>query len=549
MKRQIAALVLVLSGTAYFAYPQETEAPSETVVTTEIQDTQSENTAKKRFRINEIKYDTEKGITKAWALKRHVEIKKDLVLESENDLENCIRSIYNQLANTRLLDEIRIEREYGECDEAGITPVNLFVTVTDSKHIMALPRPSYSSNSGAELKLKLKDSNFLGFMNTLDLDLNAAFGNSTYPNDFSKIKLGTNFSYAYPFNLGVTENTWTNSFRFDWTIGESHPEFRYDTGVNVGIPFGNNRLNVNFTQSIVRENDYIAAGDELYFVENAGMSIPLTLGYINDVIPVRYTPSVSLVYNWDHDGVTHGDLIGPSISVNQNLAIYSVNWMENFRNGYTASLTHYLSYNFNTKTFVPFLSMDAKFYKAFKYMGINASFYTFSVLNTSQNNLGWVMRGILDNQRTKNGAYYALQSDMAIQMSLDFPIHIITTDWCGWGYKLFGAYDDMSPIWRKILWFPHKVFKNVDFELQLSPFIDVALTHNHITDRRFSLKDGFYDAGLEVLVYPSKWRSYVIRASVGFDMGRIALSDWIDTSWRDENVKKYEIYFGLGLQF
>ena len=564
MKRKIAALVLLLSSGAYFVHAQQSEtadknpadknpADRNTAITaTEVPGVNQESTKKgtgRRYRINNVDYKTEKGVSKAWAIKRNVEIKKDLILESEEDLENQIKSIEDQIENTRLLDINRIEEDFGDPDENGIIPVNLCVTVSDSKHFMAFPKPSYSSNSGAEIKLKLKDSNFLGFMNTLNFDLNAQFGNSDAPTDFSKITLGTNLSYDYPFNVGFTEDTWENDFSFDWEIGEAKPEFSYDTGVTVGIPFGNNRLNINFTQSIVRENDYESCGDDLYFVEKAGMSMPLTLGYIRDVIPVRYTPSVSVKYNWDMDGIEHTDLVGPSLTVNQSLSISNVNWQGNFREGYSASLTHYVDFNFHKSTISPFISMEAQLFKAFKYMGINSKLYVYAVLNDEQNNVGGPLRGILNNQYVDDGSRYALKSDMAIQASLDFPIHIVTTDWCGWGEALFGKYSDLSPTWQKILWLPHKIFQYADFELQVSPFFDMALTHNFITGRKLSYKDGFYDAGLELLIYPCKWKSYVVRTSFGVDVGRLALTKWIDTSWRDMSVKKYELYFGLGLQF
>ena len=558
MKRKIAALVLLLSSGAYFVQAQEAQSPAtenpELTQTTQTTQTNQEDAKKsdvRKFRINNIDYKTEKGITQAWALRRNVEIKKDLILNSEEELEEYIVSICNQVENTRLLDDIKVEKEFGEADEKGIIPVDLRISYSDSKHIMVLPKPSYSSNSGAEIKLKFKDSNFLGFLNPLNIDFNAEFGNEDAPTDFSKITLGANFSYEYPFNIGITENTWSNDFSLDWTLGDSRPELRYDTGVTVGIPFGNNKLNVSFTQSLVRENDYEPYDDTFYFVENAGMSMPLTLGYIKDIIPVRYTPSVSLTHNWDLDGISpsNSDLLGPAIKVSQNLSISNVNWMGNFRQGYSASLTHYVDFNFHKETISPFISFDVKLFKAFKYMGINSSIYVYAVLNDNQNNIGGPLRGILNKQYVDDGSRYALESDMAIQCSLEFPTHIITTDWLGWGYKIFGAYSDMSPTWQKILWLPHKIFEYADFELQISPFFDMALTHNYITERKFSYKDGFYDAGIEVLIYPCRWKSYVVRTSFGVDVGRFALSKWIDMSWRDNSVKKYEFYFGLGLQF
>ena len=78
----------------------------------------------------------------------------------------------------------------------------------------------------------------------------------------------------------------------------------------------------------------------------------------------------------------------------------------------------------------------------------------------------------------------------------------------------------------------------------------MALCNNQVTGKTFAIKDGWYGAGLEVLVYPAKWRSLVVRASAGIDVGRKiikkAVSKLIDDSWR-KNVSALEISIGIGL--
>ena len=62
----------------------------------------------------------------------------------------------------------------------------------------------------------------------------------------------------------------------------------------------------------------------------------------------------------------------------------------------------------------------------------------------------------------------------------------------------------------------------------MSPFFDAALCYNKITKKYFDLKDGFYGAGLEMIVYPVKWSGITIRASVGIDVGRKFFSNYIN---------------------
>ena len=83
--------------------------------------------------------------------------------------------------------------------------------------------------------------------------------------------------------------------------------------------------------------------------------------------------------------------------------------------------------------------------------------------------------------------------------------------------------------------------------MQIVPFIDIALAANRMTGRVFDPRDGFYCAGIEVLLFPQKWKSVQIRASAGFDIGRLLLKDFIDTSWRDEKSSKKELTIGIGL--
>ena len=121
---------------------------------------------------------------------------------------------------------------------------------------------------------------------------------------------------------------------------------------------------------------------------------------------------------------------------------------------------------------------------------------------------------------------YAAKSAAAMIFNLDVPIKILTTDWEKWGFGFLRSFN---------------------FELQIAPFVDIALEANRATGRVFDPRDGFYCAGVEVLLFPQKWKSVQIRASAGVDIGRALLKNWIDTSWRDVNSSKKELTIGIGL--
>ena len=73
-----------------------------------------------------------------------------------------------------------------------------------------------------------------------------------------------------------------------------------------------------------------------------------------------------------------------------------------------------------------------------------------------------------------------------------------------------------------------------------------------VTGKTFAIKDGWYGAGLEVLVYPARWRSLVVRGSVGVDLGKTVINKVLpqlyDDSWRG-SASSYEISIGIGLHY
>lgn len=502
------------------------------------------------YRIKDVKYSS-KGLTQKSALKRLYKISKKQVFKSKEELDAYIADIKQKYDNTRLFEETQIKYKTLEVTD-GITPIVLEISVSEAHNLLALPKPSYNSNSGANLKVKLKDKNFLGTLSTFNLDVNAQFGNDDEPTNFRKMEFGTNFDYDYPFDIGITENAWTNDVSFSWTLGEGKPEFDVATGLKIGIPFGeDNSFNIHATQSVVRDTEYEEYGDELYFVEEGGIDMPLTLGKINKFTPVVYTPSATATYNWDKDGISslNEDLLGPTLKIAHSISISNENWKGNFRDGYSESIEQGFKWNFKTESLAPSVEIESKFFTSFwDWVGITVDAYYYVIKNGHQNALGARLRGIKDEQEYKDFNKEALDSDTGLQFSIDMPVHIITTHWMDWGYKIFGSYNTAPAPIKIIGWLPHKICPYLDFEFQLSPFMDIGLTHNEATDMTFNYKDGFYAAGLEALFFMQRWKSFVVRASMGVDVGRWLGGSHLNQDWR-EQCKKYEFTFGLGLQY
>lgn len=501
------------------------------------------------YKINSVTYYSS-GITKSLALQRNIYVDEKKILNSEEELQNTIKDITQQLENLRLLEDVSSTYTLLPQNEDGVFPVDLTFTVSDSKHFLLLPKPSFDSNSGFELKLKMKDSNFFGLLNTFNFDFNGQIENNIETNGETLYKFGINFDYDYPFKTGPLLNTWSNDFEFSWTVGDSSPEFNYETGLSFSLPLGRHFLTLSLSQSIIRDEDYKVFNDSLYAVEKTNLSMPITIGMIGRSTKVIYTPSINYTYNWDFDSINidNEDLASPYINISQTISTSHINWIGNFRNGFSLSAVQSFGWNFQTEQFVPSVSCDVSCFKNFKYLGLCFDSYVVAALH-SNTNIGSRLRGIIDKQYFADGSYYALKVPSAIVFNFDMPIHIVTTDWLGWCKNIFGPYDELSTGMKKFCYIPHKLFSVLNFELQASPFIDVALTRNKNIDSSFKIKDGFYSGGLELLIYPSKWKSYVIRTSVGFDLGRLFLDNYLNMDWRDTSVSPYEIYFGLGLNY
>lgn len=497
-----------------------------------------------RYQISDVNYQIT-GMTRKYALEKAVDIDKDRIFESFEEFHEYIENLKQQFQNERNLSSAILNVSYDPViDEEGITHTTLNVITQDSKHLLILPYPKYNSNDGFKLKLKAKDTNFLGTLEPLNFDLNFAIEQEDESDDPNFV-FGINFDYDYPFRLWKLDSSWNNSFSLDYTIGKDKPEFGWTTGFTFSLPFKTYALKFDVSQSITRDFDYTEFDDELYYTELFKISLPITIADLGSYGTVKWSPEVAYTWNWDKNGInkTNEDLSGPKLTVGQTITAGRINWHGNFRQGIDMSFTEAVGYNYQLKHYVGTIDGTIEAFKAFSWVGINSRFRGFTNLNET-NKIGDSLRGIRDDQTYKGTNIKALRTKAAIIGSIDIPIKVIRTNWIGWSDSLFG--EDS--------WFTNHIrfMRYIDFEMHFSPFVDFALTNNVITGKTFAIKDGWYAGGFEFLVYPAKWRSLVVRASAGVDVGRKVVkkvvSKLIDSSWR-RNCSAYEIYIGIGYQY
>lgn len=479
------------------------------------------------YQIVDVQYDLD-GRTKEYSLNKKLDIRRDTIFQTEEELKLYIDFVTQKVSDQRVLENTNVSYQLGALNEQGIIPVTLMIAADETWNILPVPYPKYNSNSGFSLKLKVKDYNFLGTMEPLNFDL------EFYQEDEgTKNVLGLGFDFSIPFAIGIFDAQWNNEADISYTIGDSKPEFSFSTGLDFSYAFKYVTLILEAKQSVAMEADYRDIGDEIYATEYLKFSAPITLLRTTGAFAnVNFTPYTSLTYNWDINGIRHTDLIGPVIGVGYSFSTGKINWFGNFRKGFTSTFAHSYGYNFTSTewtTEVAFEFAGHYFINAIGFSTRTKIFTHYDIAhkrNSDKTNVASWLRGVYNDTSNNSGR---AEMPSGFVMNLDFPIRVLVTDWIGWGKAIFKR--DM-PSW----------FSFFDFEMQVAPFVDIAL-HGADDYCLVHLYDGFYSAGLEVIVYPAKMRSIQVRASAGLDLG----ARLFDQDWRTK--RGLEIEIGIGLHY
>ena len=468
----------------------------------------AENTGiDKKYQIQQVVYDI-KGSTREYPLSMAVNIDKATVFQTRESLEAYIQDLTIQFNNLRVLESVDIETEFqNEIDD--IIPVTLIIHTKDTWNFIFVPGyPKYDSNSGFQFKLKLKDFNFFGSMETMSSDFVYAM------NRDGQSVFSTNIDFSIPFQVFSRDFEFAVNSSIEFPCGEV-PEFAFETNLEYIIPSKLVDVHMGLKQKLVLngrdDDDNIYVGDEHFVNETAYINMPFVLGHFNFFDELLWTPSFSCSTNCAYDGIQNDDLKGPDLSVGHALSFGRVDWHENFRKGFTVSLSN--TYSYDLYFYKPGISIGTTL-EAYEHIGHFVGIYSrltgfYNFLNSQNDSIGSYLRGILNND---------VSSDTAFVLNLDMPIRFVKID-----------FDKFTQI---------KWIQYLSFEMQASPFIDIALIHDETTNTYYAPSDGWYAGGLEILVFPQKMRSVYIRGSLGFNLENlIELHDFSSP----------ELYIGVGL--
>lgn len=440
--------------------------------------------------------------------------------DDEASLDGYIEDRRQVLVNNRVLASVAASRDIAP-GAAGGSDAAVVYSVVDTWNLVALPEPKYDSNKGLTLYVKARDYNFAGSMQTLILNL--SYVSDTASN--KSFEVATTFNLPFQalgaiWTLGVSEDfqVWTDgTLRSGSTAGLTYglPGLGFPASVTAAQSLN---YNADAFQDAAAGNDPWFLGESLSF--NATIPLRLRAGSLGQI---NYGPALSVAQNWwPTSSLEVYGRPGLSINATNGLGAGRVDWIGNMQRGANVQFSSANSYNIQYQDFIWTLSASVADYATWdRRLGLAAKLSTrvramghFPADNLGD--LGSELRGVLDSRATGVAGLYA---NLSLPVKLfDFPAHLlIKKNW-------------------------------LDFELQVQPFLDAGLV-----DPAWGAACGsdwlWASGGLEFLVFPAAMRSFIIRASVGWDLGSVVQTRSLTSASPRDGRSPYEIYFGTGLAY
>jgi len=442
------------------------------------------------------------GITRPYALNYKTNFYEGELITGFSVLEKFILEKTQLLLNERVLEKAEIEYTIGEINENGIYPVDLVIKTKDTWNIIAIPYPKYDDNTGFSITLKARDYNFLGTMSPLRLDLGYELDIDGY-STFS-LMLDTNIPLRF---FGIY---WDIDFDHDllYRAGQKEPWFyKNTTGISAEFPFNANSVKIGFSESLylneknpdAMQLSFTGFQEGIYLSSRPYVSfyIPTGVKFYN-YGEITYRPEFSAVFNhelplWPLDEFRKG----PFLYFSHSIDLGRVDWIENFRKGVSININNSFDYSFYNKrnNELPLsanLEITAASHFLFSdFAGLSFRLmYRHSFLYGSYDSAGNVLRGFLDN---------SIKAKYMISLNLDFPVRILQVRPSNWSEN-------------------NKILRIFDFDLHMIPIIDFAFFNAPEIHSSFDINNLLISGGMELIIFPQRWRSLFLRISLGFGM-------------------------------
>jgi hypothetical protein len=479
------------------------------------------------------------GRTRPFAILHNGEFNDGEELRGTAGLEKYIRDKTQLLINQRVLEEASIEYTLGEPEADGRIPVYLEISVKDTWNLIAVPYPKYDTNTGFELITKARDYNFFGTMNPLRIDLGYKYDENNRNAVVFEIDSDTPFrAFGYNWNLNFD-----HFFSYRPDVAEPF-YYKNVTGLSMELPFKRTTFTFGFAESFTlnEENDdryknlgfndfqkgpYMASKLSSSWKIPTGVEIPASG-------ELTYTPELSLTVNHEFQGHPLDDIRrGPFIKFSHSIGFDRIDWIGNFRRGFDVSMNNSYNYDFHQ-----YAGGEKNPDIDYSISGIGHIIITdnFGISGQLQfrhwfyqnpayyDKAGNALRGLLDK---------SIQADYMLSLNLDFP------------FKLFSFLPSQ--------WFGVSKLRFFDFDLHLSPIIDLALYHDPQTGTAFDPRNILAAGGIEIIVFPAFMRSLYIRLSLAWNFVESVnnpsgsyLPSWLPVIPKLPGGDNREIFVGIG---
>lgn len=445
-----------------------------------------------------------KGRTRPEALIYNGEFKTGEQLQGGAELEKYIRDKTQVLINQRVLkDNAAIDYIIGEQIENGAYPVTLIIKVEDSWNIIALPRPSYKSDSGFDLTIKARDYNFLGTMEPLRVDLGYKFDEKKNHSVSFLIDSNTPFrAFGYTWHVDFD-----HLFEYRPNV-EKHFYYRNTTGLSMELPILRTTLTFGVEESFNVNEENADSYKERYGDFQEGLYMASKL-YTTWEIPTGlmvyrygeliYNARVSTTFNHELSQWPLADFRkGPFMDFNHSLGFEKIDWHANYRDGLSVSLDNSYNLDFHRLTedksplSLSYSLRGAGHFIISRFFAISTQLqfrHWFHHDPDYYDHAGDVLRGIADK---------ALRADYMLSLNVDFPFRVL--------------------LFTPSKWWNNRKLRFLDFEFHTSLVIDLALYHDPETETRFHPKNIAASGGLEFIVFPLSFRSLYIRFGIAYNL-------------------------------
>lgn len=454
--------------------------------------------------IRNIEFDI-KGRSRPFALRYHGQLSEGELIRGPEALELYIKNHTQLLVNQRVLNsDARITYTLGEAEGDGKIPVNLLVSVSDTWNIMILPKPVWDSNDGFDFTLKARDYNFMGTMTPLRLDL--GYQLNTRNESSFKFLIDADIPFtALGFNWNIN---FDNEFNYTWQEALGYTN---TAGLSMELPWQRTTFVFDAAHQFIWYPKNSEEDEKTYGKYFEGLLGSLSFGVewkiptgldVSGYGELSYTPRVSQSFNYRPGGWDpcewENSRRSVSTGLDQTLGFGQIDWIGNFRRGLEASFDNTNRYDYVSRTWDNYYSLNAAGHFIFTgFFGITSRLkfrhWLYHDASSFYNDAGDVLRGVLDNR---------IRARAMLSLNLEFPFRTLVI--------------------RPSEWFNNSKMRLFNFELFLSPVLDFGLACLPGPSGDQEALTAYYTGGLEMLVFPEIMRSFYLRFSFGADLENAA---------------------------